>query len=108
MWTVPPDWKDIILLALGSNEYLYFVLPKLKHHRGPFVYSTDIVFKNRRPRDLACLYAMWSSLREGHGLISSVVTHAEFGSVTSAFHLLSYQGVEEETFLPQDALPRAL
>jgi hypothetical protein len=37
MWMVPPDWDDVMVFASGSTEYLNFVLPKLKHHQGPFV-----------------------------------------------------------------------
>jgi hypothetical protein len=91
------------MLASGSNEYLNFVLPKLKHHQGPFVYATDIVFKDRRSRDVARLYAKWT---EEQGLTSSIMTHAEFGGVTSAFHLLSYRGVDAAVFSPRGALLR--
>jgi hypothetical protein len=108
MWTVPPNWDNLLLLASGSNEYLNFILPKLKHHQGLFVYATDIVFKDRRSRDVACLYAKWTSLRKEQGLTSIIVTHAEFGGVTSAFHLLSYRGVDAAVFSPRGALPRVL
>ncbi len=101
MWTVPPDWDNLLLLASGLNKYLNYVLPKLKHHHGPFVYATDIVFKDRRSRDVARLYAKWTSLCKEQGLTSSIVTHAEFGGVTSAFHLLSYRGVDAAVFSPQ-------
>jgi hypothetical protein len=42
------------------------------------------------------------------GLTSSIVTHAEFGSVTLAFHLLSYWGVDAAVFSPWGALPWVL
>ncbi len=108
MWTVPPNWDNLLLLASGSNEYLNFVFPKLKHHQGPFVYATDIVFKDRRLCDVARLYAKWTSLRKEQGLTSSIMTHAEFGGVTSAFHLLSYQGMDAAVFSPRGALPQVL
>ncbi len=97
-----------MVFASGSTEYLNFVLPKLKHHQGPFVYATDIVFMNRRPGDVARLYAKWTSLRKEQGLMSSIVTHAKFGGVTSAFHLLSYYGVDATFFRPPPSLPRVL
>ncbi len=97
-----------MVFVSGSTKYLNFVLPKLKHHQGPFVYATDIVFKNQPPRDLARLYAKWTSLRKEQGLMSSIVTHAKFGGVTSAFHLLSYRGVDATFFRPPPFLPPVL
>ena len=59
---VPHAWNECTVLASGSHEYLSFLLTKLRYHEGPFIYSTDIVFKGRRPRDVKRLYQAWTSL----------------------------------------------
>jgi hypothetical protein len=40
--------------------------------------------------------------------MSSIVAHAKFGGVTSAFHHLSYRGVDATFFRPPPSLPRVL
>ena len=52
LWDIPPEWNNYTILALGSNEYLSFVLSKLRYHQGMFIYATDFVFKGRWPRDV--------------------------------------------------------
>jgi hypothetical protein len=46
MWEAPEEWNGCMILAFGSHKYLGFVRSKLKHHEGPFIYSTNIVFKD--------------------------------------------------------------
>jgi hypothetical protein len=108
MWTVPPEWNPYTVLASGSNKYLSFVLPKLKYHHGPFIYATDIVFKDRRQRDITRLLRKWSSLRVHQGLMSSIVMHANFEGVLSAVHLMSYRGVDPSVFTVPPSLPQVL
>jgi len=96
------------VLALGSQEYLNYILSKPSHHEGPFIYCTDILTKGRLRRDIECIYAKWAALRGLQGLRSRVLAHAEFGGVTSAIHLISYWGVEDSVFDAPPALPRVL
>ena len=105
---VPHAWNECTVLASGSHEYLSFLLTKLRYHEGPFIYSTDIVFKGRRPRDVKRLYQAWTSLHDGQGLCSRLVSHADFGGVTSAIHLVSYKGIDDSVFDAPPVLPRRL
>jgi hypothetical protein len=105
---VPSDWDNCTILVSGSHEYLSYILSKLRKHQGPFIYSTNLVVKGRRRRDVEWLYRTWSSLRDELGLRSRVVAHAEFGGVTSAFHLVSYWNVPDAVFDAPPALPRVL
>ncbi len=95
-------------LDMGSHECLGFVHSKLKHHEGPLIYSTDIIFKNRQQRDIICLLEAWSKLRRGQGLESNINNHANFGGVTSAVHILSYKHVDPSVFTPPLVHPRVL
>jgi hypothetical protein len=55
-----------------------------------------------------CLLWKWATLHEQQDLVSSVVTHADFGGVTSGIHLLSYQRVDPSIFDTPPLLPRVL
>jgi hypothetical protein len=83
IWEVPPDWNTCTVLALGSHEYLNFILTKLRYHEGPFMYATDTVFRGRRPQDMDRLLEAWINLRHRQGLDSCVVRHTNFGGLTS-------------------------
>ncbi len=96
------------MLASGSNEYLSFVLSKLRNHDGSFIYATDTVFKDRRRRDVMHLLQKWSTLRKQQNLQSSIVMHANFGGVTSGFHLLSFCHMDPLVFVAPPALPQVL
>jgi hypothetical protein len=108
LWDIPPEWNNYTILALGSNEYLSFVLSKLRYHQGMFIYATDFVFKGRRPRDVLRSLQKWASLQEQQGLLSSIVVHADFGGITSAIHLMSYKRVDPSVFVAPPSLPRVL
>jgi hypothetical protein len=108
LWDIPPEWNNYTILALGSNKYLSFVLSKLRHHQGMFIYATNSVFKGRRPRDVLRSLQKWASLREQQGLLSSIVAHAVFGGITSAIHLMSYKRVDPSVFVAPPSLPRVL
>jgi hypothetical protein len=97
-----------MVLASGSNKYLSFVLPKLKYHHRPFIYPTDIVFKDHRQRDIMRLLQKLSSLCVHQGLLSSIVMHANFGGVSSAVHLMSYCRVDPSVFTAPPFLPQVL
>jgi hypothetical protein len=68
MWEAPEEWNSCTVLASGSNEYLGFVRSKLKHHEGPFIYSTKPIVKNRCRRDIISLLDTWARLRKEQGL----------------------------------------
>ncbi len=93
------------VLALGSHEYLNFILTKLRYHEGPFMYATNTVFRGRRLQDMDHLLEAWIDLRHRQGLDSCVVQHADFGGVTSGFHLVSSRRVDVTAFRPPLALP---
>ena len=96
------------MLASGSQEYLNYILSKLSHHEGLFIYCTNILTKGQLRQDIERIYAKWAALRGLQGLRSRVLAHAEFGGVTSAIHLISYWGVEDSVFDAPPALPRVL
>ncbi len=108
MWDIPIEWMNDAILASGSNDYLNFVLSKLRNHDGIFVYATDYIFKERRSRDVARQFKKWAILREQVGLQSRILAHEEFGGVSSAFHLISCRGVDPIVFSPPHSLPRVL
>ena len=108
MWDIPCEWTNNAILASGSNDYLNFVLSKLRNHHGIFVYATDYVFKERRAQDVARQFNKWAALREQVGLESHILAHEEFGGISSAFHLVSFKGVDPRIFSPHHALPRVL
>ncbi len=86
----PPEWHSCTVLASSSNEYLSCILPKLRSHEGPFIFATDLVFKNCRRQDVLWLLRNWATLHKQQGLCSSLVAHANFGRVSSGVHLVSY------------------
>jgi hypothetical protein len=45
------------------------------------------------------LYSSWS-----YGLRLVVVAHANFGGITTAIHLITYQGMADSCFMPHGAL----
>jgi hypothetical protein len=108
IWEAPEVWNGCTVLASGSHEYLGFVHSKLKHHKGPFIYSTNIVFKDQQRGDILRLLGAWANVRKGQGLESSLITHADFGGVTSAVHLLSYKNVVTSVFKAPPVLPWTL
>jgi hypothetical protein len=105
LWEVPPDWSMHTFLASGMHEWLNFISTKSRCHEGPFIYAADTVFKGRHPRDLDRLLNTWIDLRHRQGLALCVVRHANFGGVTSGFHLVSSRGVDVTAFCPPPALP---
>ena len=107
-WEVPPDWTSYTVLASGTHEWFSFISTKLSAHVGPFIYATDVFFRGRRPRDVSRLFDAWTDLRDRQGFTSRVARHADFGGVTSAFHLISSRGVDAAVFCPPPALPRIL
>ncbi len=72
------------------------------------MYATDIVFRGPRPRDMVRLLEAWIDLCHRQGLDSCVVHHANFGGVTSGFHLVSSRRVDVTAFRPPPALPQIL
>ena len=96
------------MLASGSQEYLNYILSKLSHHEGLFIYCTNILTKGQLRQDIERIYAKWAALRGLQGLRSRVLAHAEFGGVTSAIHLISYWGIKDSVFDAPPALPRVL
>jgi hypothetical protein len=68
----------------------------------------DIVVKGHQRQDIVCLYKMWTALQKDQGLLSSVVSHADFCGVTSAIHLMSYQGANQSIFIALLLLSRVL
>jgi hypothetical protein len=100
MWEAPKEWNSCTVLALGSKEYLGFVQSKLKHHEGPFIYSTNPIVKNRRRRDIIRLLDTWARSRKEQGLKSAIISHADFGGVTSAIHIIGYRHVDQSVFMP--------
>ena len=108
LWDVPPDWNSCTVLASGSHNNLSYVLTKLRHHEGPFIYATDIVVKGRQGQDIVRLYETWTALWKDRGLLSSVVSHVDFGGVTSTIHLMSYWGVNQSVFNASPLLPWVL
>ncbi len=73
------------MLALGSQEYLNYILSKLSHHEGPFIYCTDIVTKGRRRQDIDRIYAKWAALQGLQGLRSRVLAHASLEELRPPF-----------------------
>jgi hypothetical protein len=67
-----------------------------------------MMFTGRRQYDLDRLYRSWTTHDITLGLDSVVVRHAEFGGVTSAFHVVSFRGVNRSVFTPTAPLPRTL
>ena len=108
MSVVPDDWQDYVILGSGSHEFLRLIMPKLRHHAGPFIFANDMVFTGRRQYDLDRLYRSWITHDITLGLESVVVRHAEFGGVTSAFHVVSFRSVTRSVFTPTAPLPRTL
>jgi hypothetical protein len=108
LWDAPSEWNSCTVLASGSNKYLSFVLSKLRNHDGSFIYATDTVFKDWRIWDVMHLLQKWSTLCKQQNLESSIVTHADFGGVTSGFHLLSFHHVNPSVFIAPLALPQVL
>jgi hypothetical protein len=108
LWEAPLAWNRCTILASGLHKYLSFVMTKLRSHDGPFIYATDTVFKGHCSWGLNCLLNSWSTLCLQQGLVSSTVRHTNFGGVTSAVHLMSYRGVDQSAFRPQQALPLVL
>ena len=108
MSVVPDEWQDYVILGSGSHEFLRLIMPKLRHHAGPFIFANDMIFTGRRQYDLDRLYRSWTTHDVTLGLDSVVVRHAEFGGVTSAFHVVSFRGVNRSVFTPTAPLPRTL
>ena len=94
--------------GIGSNNYLSFVLSKLRYHHGTFIYATNFVFKGRQPRDVSRSFKKWSVLCEQLSLRSCIITHADFGGISSAFHLMSYKGADPTVFSALHSLPQVL
>jgi hypothetical protein len=105
MWEVPEEWNSCTVLASGSNEYLGFVRSKLKHHEGPFIYSTDLIIKNHHRRDIIHLLDTWARPCKEQGLELAIISHADFGGLTSTIHIISYRYVDQLVFTPPWALP---
>ncbi len=108
MWEAPEEWNSCTVLASGSNKYLGFIRSRLMHHEGPFIYSTDLIVKNHRRRDIICLLDTWARLCKEQGLESAIISLADFGGVTSAIHIISYHHVDQLVFTPPWALPQVL
>jgi hypothetical protein len=108
MWEAPEEWNGCTILASRLHEHLGFVRSKLKHHEGPFMYSTDIVFKGQQRHDIIRLLGAWAEVYKRQGLESSLIAHADFGGVTLAVHLLSYIRVDASVFKAPPALPWVL
>jgi hypothetical protein len=105
MWEAPEEWNLCTVLALGSNKYLGFVRSKLKHHEGPFIYSTNLIVKNSCRRDIICLLDTWARSHKEQGLETAIISHADLGGMTSAIHIISYRHVDQSVFTPPRALP---
>ncbi len=108
MRETPEEWNEFMILAFRLHKYLGFVHSKLKHHEGPFIYSTNIVFVGRQRCDIIHLLGAWANVRKRQGLELSLVAHADFGGLTSAVHLLSSKKVDASVFKAPPALPRVL
>ena len=108
MSVVPDEWQNYVILGSGSHDFLRHIMPKLRHHAGPFIFANDMVFTGRRQYDVDRLYRSWATHDTTLGLESIVVRHAEFGGVTSAWHVVSFRGVDRSIFTPTAPLPRTL
>ena len=105
MVEIPEEWHDYVILGSGSHDFLRLIMPKLRHHVGPFIYANEVVFANQRTLDLMRLYKAWGVHGILLGLHSITTTHAEFGGVTSACHMISFHGVSQDIFTPKALLP---
>jgi len=108
MTSVPDEWQEYAILGLGSHEFLRLIIPKLRHHVGPFILANDMAFNDRRCSDVNRLHRSWAAHDYKMGLESTTVRHANFGGITSAVHGISFKGVDISIFTPSAPLPRTL
>ena len=108
MTSVPDEWQEYTLLGSGSHEFLRLIMPKLRHHVGPFIFANDMAFTGRRCSKVNRLHRSWAAHDYRMGLESTTVRHADFGGITSAVHGISFRGVDISIFTPSAPLPRTL
>ena len=108
MTSVPDEWHKYTLLGSGSHEFLRLIMPKLRHHVGPFIFANDMAFTGRRCSKVNRLHRSWAAHDYRMGLESTTVRHADFGGITSAVHGISFRGVDISIFTPSAPLPRTL
>jgi len=108
MTSVPDEWQKYTLLGSGSHEFLRRIMPKLRHHVGPFIFANDMAFAGRRCSEVNRLHRSWAAHDRTLGLESTTVCHAAFGGITSAVHGISFRGVDISIFTPSAFLSRTL
>ena len=108
MTSVPDEWQEYTILGSGSHEFLRLIMPKLRHHVGPFIFANDMAFTGRRCSKVNRLHRSWAAHDYRMGLESTTVRHADFGGITSAVHGISFRGVDISIFTPSAPLPRTL
>jgi hypothetical protein len=92
----PCSWTYHLVLASGTHEFFYqAVVCKLSAHTAPCIYAMDMVFSGHR---LVCgvqgFYKAWGvAIWHKHGFDSLVLEHLQFGGVSSATHLVTFQGI---------------
>ena len=52
MTDVLDEWHNYVILGAGSHDFLLLIMPKLRHHVGPFIFANDMVFTSRWKYDL--------------------------------------------------------
>jgi hypothetical protein len=108
----PEGWSHHSVLASGTLPFCKGVLAKLGSHVGPYLYAVDMDFPNMHQRQIASAFSQsptsWVNVLRDNGLKSAIVSHAEFGGVTSARHLIAYHNVDGGVLNPRRSIQRTL
>ena len=110
MFNWPSDWDSFTILGSGSVSFIDTILSKLKgQHDGILLYASDILARGQKPQDIMGLLKQLVAVLKNHGLNARVVTHADFGGITSAANVVAVRGVNGDILsVPSMPLPRCL
>jgi hypothetical protein len=101
----PTKWDDHVLLMSGLALFLDSVVGgKLSDHAGPIFFCLDTMFTGRQVRDVTGATRKAALGWACFGLSSKTVTHADFGGVTSASHIVGFCHINVAALCPRDPL----
>jgi hypothetical protein len=101
----PPD---ITVFASGPTKFLAKVRSKLLYHWGGCVFAVEVPFDQCQPGNLYQWYNRWAIKHVPFGLLSTTVSHADFGSVTLACHYLCFHSISSKRKVGVPCIPWTL